>query len=178
MSDNYTYSRPYGEAAFKIALEDNVINQWSEDLKVLAMVVSDKSIKAVLADPKNPQDSCVKLLMGFLKSSTDNNFLNFINLLLDNKRIFYMKEISSIFDVLKSNHNNVRVVEVETSHQLSDDQIHSLKELFKNKYQSDIEIDQIVNSELIAGIKVKVNDEVIDLSLQNRFNQIKQQLII
>ena len=46
-----------------------------------------------------------------------------------------MKEISSIFDVLKSNHNNVRVVEVETSHQLSDDQIHSLKELFKNKYE-------------------------------------------
>ena len=53
-----------------------------------------------------------------------------------------------------------------------------LEELFKNKYQSDIEIDQTVNSELIAGIKVKVNDEVIDLSLQNRFNQIKQQLII
>ena len=26
--------------------------------------------------------------------------------------------------------------------------------------------------------KVKINDEVIDLSLQNRFNQIKQQLII
>ena len=100
MSDNYTYSRPYGEAAFKIALEDNVINQWSEDLKVLAMIVSDKTIKAVLSDPKNPQDSCVKLLMGFLKSNTDNNFLNFINLLLDNKRIFYMKEISSIFGIL------------------------------------------------------------------------------
>ena len=93
MSDNYTYSRPYGEAAFKIALEDNVINQWSEDLKVLAMVVSDKNIKAVLADPKIPQDSCAKLLMGFLKKNADNNFLNFINLLLDNKRIFYMKEI-------------------------------------------------------------------------------------
>jgi F-type H+-transporting ATPase subunit delta len=69
-------------------------------------------------------------------------------------------------------------VEVESSHQLSDDQIQSLKELFKKKYQSDIQIDQTVNSELIAGIKVKVNDEVIDLSLQNRFNQIKQQLII
>lgn len=178
MSDNYTYSRPYAEAAFKIALEDNVINQWSDDMKTLGMVVSDINIKAVLADPKISQDSCVKLLMGFLKNNPDNNFLNFINLLLDNKRIFYMNEISSIFDVLKSTHNNVRVVEVESSHQLSDDQIESLKDLFKNKYQSDIEIEQTVNSELIAGIKVKVNDEVIDLSLQNRFNQIKQQLII
>jgi len=55
MSDNYTYSRPYGEAAFKIALEDNVINQWSDDLKILAMVVSDKDVRAVLADPKISQ---------------------------------------------------------------------------------------------------------------------------
>ena len=53
-----------------------------------------------------------------------------------------------------------------------------LLNLFQNKYQSDIEIEEIVNDQLLAGIKVKINDEVIDLSLQNRFNQIKQQLII
>ena len=142
------------------------------------MVVLDINMKVDLAYPKISQDSCVKLLMGLLKNNPDNNFLNFINLLLDIKGRFYMKEMSSIFDVLKSTHNNVRVVEVESSHQLSDDQIQSLKDLFKNKYQSDIEIEQTVNSALIAGIKVKVNDEVIDLSLQNRFNQIRQQLII
>ena len=55
MSDNYTYSRPYGEAAFKLALEENVIDQWSSNLKTLAQVVADKDIKAVIADPKIPQ---------------------------------------------------------------------------------------------------------------------------
>ena len=44
MSDNYTYSRPYGEAAFKMALEANVINQWSDNLKTLSIVVADKDI--------------------------------------------------------------------------------------------------------------------------------------
>ena len=66
MSDNYTYSRPYGEAAFKLALEDNMIEQWSSNLKILAQVTVDKDIKAVIADPKISQAECSKLLCSFL----------------------------------------------------------------------------------------------------------------
>tara|TARA_A100001011_G_C14220627_1_gene804171 strand:+ start:473 stop:1009 length:537 start_codon:yes stop_codon:yes gene_type:complete len=178
MSDNYTYSRPYGEAAFKMALEGNVIDQWSDNLKTLSKVIADKDIKAVLADPKISQSACASLLLGFLNVDDNHNLSNFINLLLGNKRIFYISEISEIFDDMKASHKNVRIVEVETSHKLQPEQIKSLKSLFKNKYKSDIEIEEIVNEKLLAGIKVKVDDEVIDLSLQNRFNQIKQQLII
>ena len=178
MSDNYTYSRPYGEAAFKLALEENVIDQWSANLKTLAQVIVDKNIKALIADPKIPQVECSKLLCSFLGASVDKNTSNFINLLLDNKRISYLKEISDIFEDMKSDHNNICIINIETSHELEPDQINTLKELFKKKYNSDIEIAQTINSDLLAGIKVKVNDEVIDLSLQNRFNQIKQQLII
>jgi len=101
MADNYTYSRPYGEAAFKIALEDNVITLWSDHLKTLSVVVANKEIKAVLADPKITLDSCAKLLLGFL-DTTNVNLRNFISLLLDNKRIFYMKEISSLESSLQS----------------------------------------------------------------------------
>ena len=178
MSDNYTYSRPYGEAAFKLALEDNMIEQWSSNLKILAQVTVDKDIKAVIADPKISQAECSKLLCSFLDNSDDKNSFNFINLLLDNKRVFYLKEISDIFEDMKSNHNNVCIIKVETSRELGSDQINTLIELFKKKYNSEIEIEQTINEDLLAGIKVKVNDEVIDLSLQNRFNQIKQQLII
>ena len=178
MSDNYTYSRPYGEAAFKLALEENVIDQWSSNLKTLSQVIVDKDIKAVIADPKIPQVECSKLLCSFLGITVDKNTSNFINLLLDNKRISYLKEISDIFEDMKSDHNNVCIINIETSRELEPDQINTLKELFKKKYNSDIEIAQTINSDLLAGIKIKVNDEVIDLSLQNRFNQIKQQLII
>ena len=178
MTDNYTYSRPYGEAAFKTALEGDVIDHWSDNLKTLTSVVADKDIKAFLADPKIPQSASASLLLGFLNTTDNKHLSNFINLLLNNKRIFYISEISEIFDEIKANHKNVRVVEVETPHKLAPDQIESLKDLFKNKYQSDIEIEEVLNPDLLAGIRVKIDDEVTDLSLQNRFNQIKQQLII
>ncbi len=177
MADNYSYSRPYAEAAFKMALEDEVINMWSDDLKTLAIVIADKDIKAILSDPNIQLESSAKLLMGFLADSNNLKIKNYISLLLENKRIFYMKEIAEIFDNLKSSHNNIRIVEVETSLKLSPSQTQSLIDLFRSKYKSEIEIEEKINPNLMAGIKIKVNDEVIDLSLQNRFDQIKQQLI-
>ena len=178
MSDNYTYSRPYGEAAFKIALENNAIDFWSDSLNILSLVIEDKDIKAILADPKIGNDKCISLLLGFTGNSSRDEINNFLKMLMENKRIFYMKEISSIFENLKLNHKKVFVAEVETSHNLTADQLSKLSSLLKAKYNCDIKIDKKINKNLIAGLRVKINDEVIDLSIQNRLDQIKQQLII
>jgi len=178
MSDNYTYSRPYGEAAFKIALENNAIDFWSNTLTVLSLVIEDKDIKAILADPKISNDKCISLLLGFSQDSSHGELNNFLNMLMDNKRIFYMKEISSIFENLKLSHEKVFIAEVETSHKLTTDQLSKLSSLLKHKYNSDIKVNQKINKSLIAGLRVKINDEVLDLSVQNRLDQIKQQLII
>ena len=178
MSDNYTYSRPYGEAAFKIALENNAIDFWSDSLSILSLLIEDKDIKAILADPKISNDKCISLLLGFIKNSSHDEMNNFLNMLVDNKRIFYMKEISSIFENLKLNHEKVFIAEVETSHNLTVDQLSKLSSLLKDKYNSDIKVEQKINKSLIAGLRIKINDEVLDLSVQNRLDQIKQQLII
>ena len=178
MSDNYTYSRPYAEAAFKIALEENTIDLWSDSLRILSAVISDGEIKAILANPKIESHQCISLLSSFLSDSSDKNIVNFIKLLMENKRIFFINEISEIFEEIKSKHNKVLIAEVESSYKLTSDQLESLTKLLENKFKSDFKVEEVVNADLIAGIRVKVNDHVIDLSLQNKLEQMKQQLII
>jgi F-type H+-transporting ATPase subunit delta len=89
-----------------------------------------------------------------------------------------MQEISEIFESLKFKHNNVRVVEVESAHEVSSDQLDSLISLLKNKYQSEVNVKVSVNKALMAGLKIKSNNEVIDLTIKNRLDQMEQQLII
>ena len=144
MADNYSYSRPYAEAAFKMALEDEVINMWSDDLKTLAIVIADKDIKAILSDPNIQLESSAKLLMAFLADSNNLKIKNYISLLLENKRIF---------DNLKSSHNNIRIVEVETSLKLSPSQTQSLIDLFRSKYKSEIEIEEKINPNLLEFLR-------------------------
>ena len=178
MSENYIYSRPYGEAAFKLAVEDNNVESWSTQLDSLSTIVSDSQTIAVLSDPKIDNAMALKFLSNFLDDTDNKNFLSFMSLLIETKRIIYMQEISEIFESLKFKHNNVRVVEVESAHEVSSDQLDSLISLLKNKYQSEVKIKVSVNKALMAGLKIKSNNEVIDLTIKNRLDQMEQQLII
>ena len=178
MSENYIYSRPYGEAAFKLAVEDNNVESWSTQLDSLSTIVSDSQTIAVLSDPKIDNAMALKFLSNFLDDTDNKNFLSFMSLLIETKRIIYMQEISEIFESLKFKHNNVRVVEVESACEVSSDQLDSLISLLKNKYQSEVKIKVSVNKALMAGLKIKSNNEVIDLTIKNRLDQMEQQLII
>ena len=178
MSENYIYSRPYGEAAFKLAVEDKSIENWSIQLAGLSTIVSDSQTIAILSDPKIDNAMSLKFLSSFLDDFSNKNFLSFLSLLVETKRIIYMQEITEIFESLKFKHNNIRVIEVESAHEVSADQLDSLTSLLKDKYQSEVKVKVSVNKELMAGLKIKSNNEVIDLTIKNRLDQMEQQLII
>ena len=178
MSDNYTYARPYAEAAFKISLEDNSWKDWTHDLFLLTAIVGSEEIKEALANPKIANEERVKLLLSFFKKQTNTRLQNFLTLLLEKKRIVFMKEISEIFENLKSDYNKVCNVEIETPYALSSSQLKELENHLKLKYKSQIKINQVISKELIAGIKIKVNNEVTDLSIRNRLEHVTQYLMM
>ncbi len=178
MSDNYTYARPYAEAAFKISLEDNSGAEWTNNLLLLKAIIESEEIKEALANPKIANEERVKLLLSFFKKQTTTRLQNFLTLLLEKKRIVFMKEISEIFENLKSDYNKVCNVEIETPYVLSSGQLKELEKQLKLKYKSQIKIYQVISKELIAGIKIKVNNEVTDLSIRNRLEHVTQYLMM
>ena len=89
-----------------------------------------------------------------------------------------MKEIYEIFENLKSDYNKVCNVEVESPYVLSSGQLKELEKQLKLKYKSQIKIHQVISKELIAGIKIKVNNEVTDLSIRNRLEHVTQHLMM
>ena len=41
MTDSVTYSRPYAEAAYKIAVETDALDMWSDNLSICLLYTSD-----------------------------------------------------------------------------------------------------------------------------------------
>ena len=86
MTDAITFSRPYAEAAYKVAVNDNTIDIWLQDMDILGKAVKDSRVKALLASPK------IKKLdkIGFLTSLTNNkneHLESFLSVLIDNKKV-------------------------------------------------------------------------------------------
>ena len=52
MAENLTIARPYAEAVFASADADGKLDEWSQALQRLAMIVSDPDMHNAIGDPK------------------------------------------------------------------------------------------------------------------------------
>lgn len=88
------------------------------------------------------------------------------------------KEIlSHLENIIGTNENIVRA-KVKSRDVLSKKMISELEESLKKRYKAkEVEINNMVDEEVIDGIKIEVQNEVIDLTLRHRLNQLQNYLI-
>ena len=176
MTDSVTFSRPYAEAAYKIASESGSIPMWKSNLLVLSNIVVDMEVKAIIASPKIDIEQTLKFLVSFL-SEQDESFSNFLRIMILNKKVYFLDEVYKLFDEMVLDDNNTTVAQVETAYALSDAQKTSIIKNLSEKYDKKIQINEVLNTSLLAGIKISINNQVTDYSIRNKLNLMKEQII-
>ena len=173
MTDSVTFSRPYAEAAYKIASESGSIQMWKDNLMVLSEIVVDMEVKAIIASPKIDSDKTLDFLVSFL-TQQDELFSKFLSIMVANKKIYFLDEVYKLFDEMVLEDNNTTVCRVETVYPLSEVQKTSIKKNLSKKYDKKIQINEVLNANLLAGIKISINNEVTDYSVRNKLNLMKE----
>ena len=130
MTDSVTFSRPYAEAAYKIASESGSIPMWKSNLLVLSNIVVDMEVKAIIASPKIDSEQTLNFLVSFL-SEQDESFNNFLSIMISNKKVYFLDEVYKLFDEMVLDDNNTTVAQVETAYALSDAQKTSIIKIYQ-----------------------------------------------
>tara|TARA_B100000902_G_scaffold213544_1_gene203073 strand:+ start:1859 stop:2398 length:540 start_codon:yes stop_codon:yes gene_type:complete len=175
MIDTVTISRPYAEAAYKIASESKKLNMWSENLSSLSDIIVDGSVKAIIASPKITSEKTLDFLNSFL-SKKDPLFSNFINIMIENKKIYCIDEVYRLFREMILDEENITIAEVETAFPLTDNQKIKLGNMLEKKHHKKIEIEETINQKLLAGIKISIDNEVTDYSVKHKLGLMKEQI--
>ena len=176
MTDSVTYSRPYAEAAYKIAVETNTLDMWSDNLSVMSRVIINGDVKAIIASPKVDSSKTLDFLNSFLPEE-NLMFSNFISIMIENKKVYFLDEVNRMFREMILNEQNTTIAEVETAYPLSDEQKNLLIKNLENQYNKKIKIDEVLNESLLAGIKICISNEVTDYSVRYKLNSMKEQII-
>ena len=176
MTDSITYSRPYAEAAYKIASESKSIPMWNDNLMTLSGIIVDMEVKAIIASPKIDLDQTLNFLVSFLPQK-DESFSNFLSIMIANKKVYFLDEVYILFNDMVLEDKNTTIAEVETAFALSDTQKNDIVNSLTKKHDIKIQIHEVINERLLAGIKISVNNEVTDYSVRNKFNLMKEQII-
>ena len=175
MTESVTYSRPYAEAAYKIASESNSISMWKDSLMTLSEIIVDMEVKAIIASPKIDSDQTLNFLLSFLPER-DESLSNFLSIMIANKKIYFLDEVYKLFNDMVLEDKDTTVAEVETAFALTDMQKNDIVSSLSKKYDKKIQIREVINERLLAGIKIGINNEVTDYSVINKLNLMKEQI--
>ena len=177
MSELLTTARPYAKALFKSAKEQGMIDEYFIMLKNLLAAVEDKNLTKILSNDSFDSNDKSNILTDVLKKNINESFIRFIKLLIKNDRLEVINEIVSLYDYLLQEEKSQKTAIIETAFELSSDQVKEIKSALEKRFDKKVEIKQNIDSELLAGAIVRVDDLVIDGSYKEQLRKLESQLI-
>jgi F-type H+-transporting ATPase subunit delta len=176
MSEQITIARPYAEAAFSLAREQNALPRWAKMLGVLSDVASDPTVRAALDNPKLDNAAKESLLLSLCGDALSAEGKSFVRVLLESDRIGVLPDIRGLFDTLKDGADGVARAQIVSAFPLDGGELASLKAALEKRFGKRIEATVSVDPQLIGGARVTVGDTVIDASVRGELQAMSNQL--
>jgi F-type H+-transporting ATPase subunit delta len=176
MAELRTIARPYAEAAFGLAKEENAFGVWSEALSAMAAVVAAPEMKAVIGNPALAPARLAELIAsaapGLSKSQKD-----LLSVLAENERLATLTEISAMYETLRNEAERVLAAEVTSAYPMSDAQVAEITGLLEKKHGKKVKVSVHVDPELIGGVSIAIGDEVMDASVRGKLARMQSALM-
>lgn len=176
MSELSTLARPYAVAVFKRAVEKKAVSEWSDTLNFLSIVMQDKEMAAIIANPKVAQEQLTTLLLGICQDQLKKEGKNFLNLLIQNGRLSLAPQISELYESYKAEHEGYIDVEVTSAFALTKDEQKKFATTLKKQLGKEVHITTSIDKSLIGGYIAKAGDKVIDGSVKGQLQQLAKKL--
>ena len=175
MADNNTVARPYAQAIFEVADEAGALSDWSGSLGIAGELLADKGLVEYLRAPELSDEQRLEFLAGLFDKAgadrlagKDEKGTNFLKLLLENRRIAVLPEISEHFEALKAKVENSVDAVVTSAAPLNADQEKEIAKSLKERLGREVRITTEIDETLIGGAVIRAGDVVIDGSLRAR----------
>lgn len=174
MAENSTLARPYALAIFELAQASKKLKPWSDALALAAATAADPNVARLIGDPRVSKAKLIDLFTNVC--SLDAQGVNLIKILVENRRLAVLPEISSLFEELRADAERTVTAEVVTAFKMDAAQEKALVASLKQKLNREVTLQTRVDPELLGGAIVRIGDRVIDGSLAGRLNQLANEL--
>ena len=170
-------SSRYGEALFQLAEENGTVEEMREEALIVRNALKETPdllifFRAVQIDAQEKKDAIDRMFAGFTKEMR-----NFLKLLTDKDRTYYLKEILDTFIDRCNEVLNIETAVVSSARPLSSEDMKRIQTALEKKSGKKVLLTNEVDESLIAGIKVVTGNTVTDVTTAHRINELKDLLL-
>jgi F-type H+-transporting ATPase subunit delta len=173
MAKDNLIAKKYAEALVEVDASETTL----EDLKLVkATFQENPNLNTALENPGVKEETKLKILEEVFKSSISATSLNILKLCITKRRTNLITLLAAHYETAFLNKNNIALACVETPTEISDNELEEIKGHLEKVFNKGIKIEAKNNPDLIAGVKINVNNKVIDYSLNSKIKKLNQSL--
>ncbi len=173
-----TLAKRYAKALVEVGEEKNALDRYGQDLANLcALVEQSHDLREVLLNPVFTKEDKKLIADEVLKKiGADPMVMNFVNVLIDRKRIDQLPGIEKAYREKVDEIKGITRGEVTSAEPLGDDILHRVTETLSKISNKKVLVSKRVDPSLIGGLVAKVGDMVFDGTIRTQLNQLKESL--
>ena len=177
MTDMTQTNKEYATALFSLATEKNSVDQYEKSLIEIGNIFKENPdyIK-VLESPAIPLSERIAFIDKAFESTYTEYLVSFIKVLCENGHIAQILDCIEAFCDLVRIYRNRTIATVYYVEPLTEEQKTALIEKLQKISGKVIEPEFIKDESLIGGIKVQIDDKIMDGSIKNRLDKAKGEM--
>lgn len=175
----YEYlDRRYALALYEVAEEKGKVQQYLQDLhQICNLIETNKDFYEVIKHPQISTKKKKRTFINIFKGHIDEELLSFLLILIEKDRILYLKEKLVEMEKIDLERKNTVKGLVKTTVPLTEEEFSNLVSTLEKKYNKHIILDQIIDEDILGGIYVRVNNDVIDGTVKSKLDELKKLML-
>lgn len=168
----------YSKAFFSLAKEKNLLPQLREDMELISSVSREsKDFILLLESPVVKTSKKTEILRMIFKDKINQLSMDFLELIIRNKRDVHIPDICRHFLTLTRKDQNIQTAVITTATALNPETKVKIALLLEKELKVSIELTEKVNPSIIGGLILRLDDKQYDASVATQLKRIKQRLL-
>ncbi|HZC05945.1 MAG TPA: ATP synthase F1 subunit delta [Ktedonobacterales bacterium] len=169
-------ARRYAEAVFEIGVQDNMVDAWLTDVRLIAEYFTNRQLIFILGEPNIRFDRKEAIVRDLLGDKIRPEAMGLALTLVERGLVSLAGRIRDQFEILYNDYRGQAVAQVTSALPLDDASRASITRQLEDITGKHILLQERVDNSLLGGVIARVGDTLIDGSVRRRLELLRRQI--
>lgn len=167
----------YGLALYSLALEENKIDSWQNDVKTLKSIFEENTdFIMILGSSFLSLEERIEILEKTLVG-VDESIVALIDVIMENNRTDLILDIFESFNSYCNQYRGVSEGLIYSTLKLDQTVIDQIEKKISKIENNKVELKNVIDPSLIGGVKIVIKDRIYDGSIKHSIEMMKKDLL-
>lgn len=169
----------YSDALVELAKDGKLTyGQISTDLALIKNTLeTSKDLNDFLINPLISMEDKKTIIDKVFSGEINALMINFLKVLVDKSRFSTFDSVIESYNKALDNINSISRITVVSAVEMPEDLKNKLKNKLETKLKKSVVLDLEINSDIVAGLVIKIGDNIVDMSLKHKLEDLSKSII-